>query len=1083
MDLTELQRQIARGPALVVGPGATTSNSREADFLKTLLDRYPVEQGAPVPTTYLDYADNLIASGTVSENAVRKLATEFFSQPLVRNPQLELLIKANWTAVVSLCSDAYARDKLGDFLRSKPIHWEVSTVAVPGETLSITKIPYYALLGDIADKRDAYRLAVTTAQYLKRTRAWSEMLRSLPDVVKGDPIVFIGTSSIVPRVRDFINELLRLFPRVPRRLIFLSSDDAPRDPIFRNLIADTFQVQAVDATLAEIGSALSEESLSVRKLPLFSDAKRIIDFKVLASVEDQVAYVPQKEEIEANPDEHNRLIDSLFRPTNLDWSPYALGMEFRRDVCGTITNKIEEMFLAQDGVTGAVLDCRGESGIGKTVALRSVAFELAQQDYLCLWVKKSYGEVSGGRFDAVTQALSKGIGRKQSKVVFFLDDPWGSRVRPNEVIDSLQDATFPWVLIIGTRKSDMLLGLHATGPDSGEPQPFVEISAEFSADELARLPQYLVTLRVAPDLEAANAMMPAPGMKQSRDVLCSLWYLLPQTQSALEESLIGEYHRLGEIQQVVAAFATAVGATKGHARTAYEYVTTTSGFNSAALPVEVLVSALGGSYDEWRELCNDKKPLWGLLYDEEYPSAETYAYRTRNTVVTEVLLRALNRGTAGHTGEFRCLKELIRACNSATAPYRTFLKDILVDRRGLIQSRFNYEQAVELYELAEWAYPRPYPLLQHHKCLIKRHLGGDVREVYEEIRTLIAKSYDKTQPDQDSPANLHTSAAAAVNQMIRQGKILPADGANAAFEHITAALEEDQFSLHAHHVHAELLVKIATELRPESKSAFMATLERAARIIDRALLLIPPGGPKTPEQRKSMELFQRVREDIMTAFPDVQEAREAALELFRTTGDQTGLAFAARVMLERATQAGKGQQFKKVDEFIRLAFSEIASAGVRPNDPMLLCRVELVINWHLRTDHGPVYWEQFLEDLVQLQQNPRFANDVLCTFYAGVAHFNLRQFVDAESCFQRLRGARHYSEGRRDIRGHFLGDKTDPRVFEGRVTSSGGDKRFVYCAELSTDILVKRGHLAGRPDESKHFKIGFSMLGPIAVDH
>lgn len=1081
MNLQELQQQIRRGPALVIGPGATTSNSREVDLLKLLVESYPQQETERSPASYLDYADQLIASSRAPESDLRKLALGFFSETLVRNPQLELLMKANWTAVVSLSSDGHARDKLRDFLGSKPVHWDVSTVAAAGETLSIAKIPYYALMGDIADRREAHRLAITSAQYLKRTRIWSEMLRSLPDVVKSDPLVFIGTSSIVSRVRDFINELLRLHPKVPRRLIFLADDPAADDPILRNLVADTLHLEVVTGTIAEIGTLLSEESLSVNKLPLFNDAKRIVDFRVLAAVEDQVAYVPQKEEVNANPDEHHRLMDSLFRPTNLDWAPYALGMEFRRDSCATIVTKIEELLAGQSDRPGAILECSGESGIGKTVTLRSVAFQLAQQGYLCLWIKKTYGELSGGRFEAVTEALANGIGKKKTKVVFFLDDPWGNRVRPKEVSDSLQDVTFPWVLVLGIRKSDILLGLGDV-KDSGESLPTVEITAEFSAGELARLPEYLVSLQVAVDIDAARAMMPAPGMKQSRDVLCSLWYLLPQTQSALEESLVGEYNRLGEIEQAVAAFASAVGETKGLAKTAYELVTATSGFNGVALPVEVLVSALGGSYDQWFELFNERKPLWGLIYDEDYPSAETYAYRTRNTVVTEVLLRALNRGTAGHTGEFRCLKELLRACKSSTAPYRTFLKDILVDRRALIQQRFTYEQAMELYEAAEWAYPRSYPLLQHHKCLVKRNLGGDVREVYEELLRLIARSYDRTQPDQDSPAHLHTSAAAALSQMIRQGKIQPADGANAAFDHITAALEQDQFSLHAHHVHADMLVKIATELRSDNKAAFMVTLERAARIIDRALLLLPPAGPKTVEQRKSADLFHKIREDIMLAFPDADETRAAALELFKTTGDQTGLAFAARLMIERASESSKGHRFKKADEFIRSAFKEIELAGVRPSDSLLLCRVELVVNWHLKTNHGPVYWEQFLDDLIQLQQNPRFANDAICTFYAAVAQFNLRKFVEAESYFQKLRAGRQFSDGRRDIRCLFLGDKTDPKVFEGTVTQGGGDKKFVYCAELATDVLVKRGHLSGRPDESKHFKIGFSMLGSIAVD-
>jgi tetratricopeptide (TPR) repeat protein len=405
-----------------------------------------------------------------------------------------------------------------------------------------------------------------------------------------------------------------------------------------------------------------------------------------------------------------------------------------------------------------------------------------------------------------------------------------------------------------------------------------------------------------------------------------------------------------------------------------------------------------------------------------------------------------------------------------------------VERRHLIENRFNYEQAMELYDAALWAFPKPYPLLEHHKCLVKRRLGGNLREVYDELRGLVAKSHDRSILDQDSPANLNTSAAATLNQLIKQNEIDPADGANAAFDHITAALQHDQFSLHTHHVHADLLVKIAGILRTKDRSAFMTNIERAARIVDRALLLIPRSGPKSAEQSKSLKLFKELRSEISIGFSDLEEARKAAIDSFKNSGEQSGLAFVSRMMLGKAIESTKGHQFKKVDDFLRDAFREIAGADISPSYELVLCRVELVVNWHLFTDHGPVYWEQFSEDLHQLQQNPRFADDVLCTFYAGVAYFNMRKFVEAEASFQRLRRDGNRNQFRKEIRCHFLGDKTEPRVFEGKISASASDKRFIYCAELGTDIPVRYGQLTQRPDELKHFKIGFSMLGAIAVE-
>jgi hypothetical protein len=1061
----------------------TSSRGRESELLGKLRQVYPDVEGGDLCGSYLDYADAVIAAAAASEGKIRTEIEAFFDNQLARNPTLSVMIKANWTAVIALCSDDHLRQELRDFIYKKPTNWALSTVASSNDTISQTTVPYYALLGDIRDKRETHRLAISRSQYLKRTRTWTEMLHSLPDIIKADPLVFMGTDNIVERVCDLMNELFKLAPRIPKRLIFLADDHTPSNPVFKNLVTENCQLQIVEATLREIGDVLSKESLSISKLPLFADtSQRTIEFKALADIEDQVAYVPRKEEVDANPEERNRLVDSLFRPTHLDWAPYNLEMQFRRDICEEVQIAIRNAFLGNPEHSARIIRLSGETGIGKTVALRTIAFDLAQDEYLCLWIKKSYGEVSGGRFETVITSIAKGLKRKKTKVVFFLDDPWGSRVRPREVIASLEDAPFEWVLVICDRKSDVLLSSPDRDSQVVSNSVPTEIPADFSEAEIQRLPEYLLSLNVAEDLENARRMMLAPGMKHSRDILCSLWYMLPQTQGAIEESLITEYQRLGEVEKAITALASAAGASKSIARRAYELVTTTSGFGNTPLPVEVLVSALGVSYQEWGESSGAGKPLWGLLYDEDYPSAESYAYRTRNTVVTEVLLRMLNKGTSGHTGEFRCLKELIRACKSASAPYRTFLKDILVERRKLIESRFNFEQAMELYELAQWAYPRPFALLDHHKCIVKRHLGGNLQKIYDEIKMLIRKSYDRTILDQDSPANLNTSAAATLNRLVKTGEINPVDGANLAFDHISHALADDQYSLHTHHVHADMLVGIGESLRDEDEAACMLNLSRAAAIIDRALLLVPPQGPKSAEQHQSVGMLKRIRERILMGVTDLDSARALALQHFDETGDQVELAFVARIMLGKAIETSKGGNFKKVAEFLREAFKRVTNRSGEPSSELSLCRVELIINWHILPNHGPVYWEQFVADINRLQESPRFLNDSLLSFFGAVGKFHLRQYPDAEVLFQRLRMDRQRNETRGELRCYYIGDKTEPQVLEGRIRDAFGEKRFIYCPELGTDVLVKHRHLTLRPDEPQHCKIGFSMLGPIAVE-
>jgi hypothetical protein len=402
LTISDLQKQIQRGPALVIGPGMTTSGGRDAELLRILRQAFPNLEAGDRYGTYLDYADAVIATSLAPEAQVRKEIETFFEKPLGRHPQLGVMVKANWTAVVALCSDNFFWQELRDFVYKTPSKWTLSTIASSTDSVRLTTIPYYALLGDIQDKRETHRLAISRSQYLKRTRTWAAMLSSLSDIIKADPLIFLGTDNIVERVCDFMNELFKLAPRIPKRLIFLAGDHTVSDPVFKNLVLENCQIQIAEGTMREIGDLLSRESLSISKLPLFADnSQRTVDFKTLAEIEDQVAYVPRREEVEANPNERNRLLDALFRPTHLDWGPYSLDMQFRREVCEKIEVSIRNTFLGNPELSERVIRLSGEAGIGKTVALRTVAFDLAQDEFVCLWVKKSFGEISGGRFDAV----------------------------------------------------------------------------------------------------------------------------------------------------------------------------------------------------------------------------------------------------------------------------------------------------------------------------------------------------------------------------------------------------------------------------------------------------------------------------------------------------------------------------------------------------------------------------------------------------------------------------------------------------------------------------------------------------------
>ena len=757
-----------------------------------------------------------------------------------------------------------------------------------------------------------------------------------------------------------------------------------------------------------------------------------------------------------------------------------LGIEFRRGVCAEITLIIEAAIVSSTPNAPQTVVVVGEAGIGKTVALRSVAFELAQRRILCLWAKKSYGEISGGRFEAVVQILNKAVG-KDREVVFFVDDPIGSRVNVDEVERALHSAVFKCVLVVCSRKSEIFGGEVAGKSGTNAQETDCEISVEFTSAEFAALPEYLVKLGIAPTLERARAMMPAPGLRGSRDVLCALWYLLPQTKGAIEDSLIEEYFRLGGVENVISAIAAEARESLGTLKRSYEYVTAVSGLENAALPVEVLVSALKVSYGEWLEHCSGQRPVWGLLYEDTYSGAETYSYRTRNYVVTEVLLRAINYGSIGSSGQFRLLKDLLAACTSSTAPYKSFIFDLLVSKRRIVQARFTLEQAMELYDTALAAYPGELGIVRHHQCLVKRGLGGDPVSVYEELRHLIAVAEDAIVGESDSRGNLHTSAAAALTQAVRDGKVDAQEGADRIFEHIGTAIALDQLSMHTHHVHAVALIKLTSTVRDRDPKASILYLERASRIIDRALLLLGPIASRTARRGTDALMFEGLNDELSMAINGTDAFKAKALEAFEKVRDQSALALWARVALREARLGDRGRDYRKVDVALRDIFSRIEAAKQPPSTELLICRAEMVVSWHLDHGKGPVFWEQFESDVATILKARVHSADVLWIFYLGVAYYNLRKFPEAEICFQRLRSARLEREFLGPIRCFYFGEKGEPQILEGILKGRLGGKRYIFSSSLGADLLVRHGDFEAPTEEVCHFKIGFNFTGALAM--
>ena len=183
-----------------------------------------------------------------------------------------------------------------------------------------------------------------------------------------------------------------------------------------------------------------------------------------------------------------------------------------------------------------------------------------------------------------------------------------------------------------------------------------EVPFDLDGDEIAQLPVMLERIGAFKDASEAKKEIDRVPSYHAKDILCSLWYLIPETRSQFSESLRDEYCRLGSVGESLGLIAYEISVRSAAARRAYEFVTVTCNLNIKVLPSKYWFTPWEWTTTSGLDMTVDGRPLWGLLYDEHDAENQTIVYRTRNEIVTKVLLDLVNGGV-GHAGERRVLQK------------------------------------------------------------------------------------------------------------------------------------------------------------------------------------------------------------------------------------------------------------------------------------------------------------------------------------------------------------------------------------------------------------------------------------------
>jgi hypothetical protein len=986
-------------------------------------------------------------------------------------PTTRALARIPWKAVLSATPDLRFEELFRQESDRHPHRPTPSVLNELAKPVPPRSAPVFKLGGTVGRPE----FAVTRNQLLQRKAQWRTALRSFFDLTRGAPTLVVGMDESIDILRDLLVDMMSQPNLRPRFLAFFADDPLSNN---REIVA-LFDSFSKFCLIAAPTTSIQKASPSTEGASPASDGtSKYID---LGAIHNLVVVVNDHLLPSSSRTERHRLLDLLFSPDVPNWEPFAHKMDFTR-TSSHILADIKTALATAPFVPSAVVVV-GAAASGKTVLLKRLAYDLATAGRTVLWLRSAmYPDTSdllANLFRSVQKATTG------QRVVIVMDDPASFvALTPRDVALAARAANLEFILLTAARTSEWLVQDSSTFVG---PLPVVikeDLPDRLDEAELASFPDYLVDLGIYSNRSLAETAIRAVLGNSAVDVLSTLYWLLPQTKASIAASVRDEYFRLGDVSGLSRVLIGALNKTSKLLRDAYEYVAVANHYR-ASLPVEVLVATLEVGYDEWMDAI-PPGPAWGLLYGDGDASSESLSYRTRNDVVTQILMSAINGGAVNRSSELRLLERLLAGCSGSSSVYREFCVKILVHNEAV--ARLDFQEGLRLFDQAIAALPIEDRTLLHHKALWLRKKGRDpmaATPVFE--KALAASPYpyaSQGEPDE----HIHNSIAANTIDMIERGLIDATKGRAQAMEHLALARSSQFFNTHSAHVHANMILSLLNLTQTGEVADITAMSARALSDLDTTLLTVRGGDSEHAcSSEEDIHLLKSVRAQLLGRLKPLSDLKQDATAQWKERGNQSGFVVVGLKALDEARLGSRGSDYHQAYAYVEEAMATVRAAGSEISAALAEVALLIYYTWRVirriptRNQANVIDWETIRSLSAVALKARRGGQDSYNQYLHGLSLAQLGRWADSQAVFGALRQLR-IPPAILWLRRDFLLDANGTATTVQGVVRVGPENRiYLNATELGTDFPGDRNETWPRSGNLAFAKIAFSFGGQTAI--